>query len=51
MFFWNWINYDTYIVLQNETDSSILRASLMDVILLILGAACQQGSPVELKGT
>nr|QLI62102.1 ionotropic receptor 75q2 [Streltzoviella insularis] len=34
-----------------EKDADILRPSLADVALLIFGAACQQGSPVELKSS
>lgn len=36
---------------QRKEDSGTLRASFDDVIILIFGAICQQGSPVELKGT
>ncbi|KAI5651974.1 ligand-gated ion channel domain-containing protein [Phthorimaea operculella] len=34
-----------------KTDSGILRGNVKDVALLIYGAACQQGSTVELKGS
>ncbi|KAI8435876.1 hypothetical protein MSG28_004084, partial [Choristoneura fumiferana] len=48
---WEWKKTHRHENMKSETDPSILRASLMDVILLILGAACQQGSTVELKGS
>nr|ARO70547.1 antennal ionotropic receptor 75q2-2 [Dendrolimus punctatus] len=37
---------------KTETDFSIgvLRANIADIVVLMFGAACQQGSPVELKG-
>ncbi|XP_063896895.1 uncharacterized protein LOC135118514 [Helicoverpa armigera] len=34
-----------------EKDAGVLRANVVDIIVLIFGAACQQGSPSELKGS
>ncbi|RVE44730.1 hypothetical protein evm_010634 [Chilo suppressalis] len=34
-----------------NTDAGILRPNLADVVILIFGAVCQQGSPTELKGS
>ncbi|XP_075973045.1 uncharacterized protein LOC142974531 [Anticarsia gemmatalis] len=34
-----------------EKDAGILRANVIDVVVLMFGAACQQGSPCELKGS
>uniref|UniRef100_A0A0K8TUD4 Ionotropic Receptor n=1 Tax=Epiphyas postvittana TaxID=65032 RepID=A0A0K8TUD4_EPIPO len=48
---WEWKKTHGHENEKSETDASILRPSLMDVTLLILGAACQQGSTVELKGS
>ncbi|XP_037965191.2 uncharacterized protein LOC119691544 [Plutella xylostella] len=36
--------------LERQKDASILRAKMADVVILVLGAACQQGSSVELRG-
>ncbi|KAL0892970.1 hypothetical protein ABMA27_014639 [Loxostege sticticalis] len=46
---WEWKKnaHDIY----RKEDSGTLRASFDDVIILIFGAICQQGSPVELKGS
>ncbi|XP_049869366.1 ionotropic receptor 75a-like [Pectinophora gossypiella] len=37
--------------LQRASDAGVLRGNVQDVALLIYGAACQQGSTVELKGS
>ncbi|KAM3964361.1 ionotropic receptor 75a-like [Aphomia sociella] len=34
-----------------KKDSGILRPNITDTVILIFGATCQQGSPVELKGS
>nr|QIJ45769.1 ionotropic receptor [Glyphodes pyloalis] len=36
---------------QRTGDAGTLRANIVDVTILICGAICQQGSPVELKGS
>lgn len=36
--------------LQNDNHIGVLRANIADVVMLMFGAVCQQGSPVELKG-
>ncbi|XP_063380756.1 uncharacterized protein LOC134667333 isoform X2 [Cydia fagiglandana] len=48
---WEWKKTRGHEDKKVEADSGILRASVVDVILLIYGAACQQGSTVELKGS
>ncbi|XP_041978116.1 ionotropic receptor 75a-like [Aricia agestis] len=47
---WEWKKYGS----ENEKrikNAGILRPSAVDVALLTFGATCQQGSPVELKGS
>ncbi|XP_028158428.1 ionotropic receptor 75a-like isoform X1 [Ostrinia furnacalis] len=46
---WEWKKNSHHIY--RKQDSGILRANFVDVIILIFGAICQQGSPVELKGS
>ncbi|KAL4712300.1 hypothetical protein ACJJTC_004062 [Scirpophaga incertulas] len=46
---WEWKKHSNEI-LRNE-NSSILRPNVADVVILIFGAVCQQGSPTELKGS
>ncbi|XP_061713324.1 uncharacterized protein LOC133522123 isoform X4 [Cydia pomonella] len=48
---WEWKKTRGHEDKKLEADSGILRASVVDVVLLIFGAACQQGSTVELKGS
>ncbi|XP_063533999.1 uncharacterized protein LOC134744208 isoform X2 [Cydia strobilella] len=48
---WEWKKTRGHEDKKVEADSGILRASVVDVVLLIFGAACQQGSIVELKGS
>ncbi|XP_063618549.1 uncharacterized protein LOC134791452 isoform X2 [Cydia splendana] len=48
---WEWKKTRGHEDIKIEADSGILRASVVDVVLLIYGAACQQGSTVELKGS
>ncbi|XP_013169443.1 PREDICTED: uncharacterized protein LOC106119113 [Papilio xuthus] len=48
--FWEWKRND-HDVGSRISEAEILRANTSDVAILIFGATCQQGSPVELKGT
>ncbi|KPJ08135.1 Glutamate receptor 3 [Papilio machaon] len=48
--FWEWKRNDHDIDLR-LSEAGILRANTSDIAILIFGATCQQGSPVELKGT
>ncbi|CAB3224086.1 unnamed protein product [Arctia plantaginis] len=47
---WEWRKM-SHAVETRETNSGILRANAVDIIILMFGAACQQGSPCELKGS
>nr|ALM24940.1 ionotropic receptor 75q.2 [Athetis dissimilis] len=47
---WEWVKM-SHMTEKRETDSGVLRGNVVDVIVLIFGAACQQGSPTELKGS
>nr|ULA45345.1 chemosensory ionotropic receptor IR75q.2 [Agrotis segetum] len=47
---WEW-KKTSHMIESREKDSGVLRANVVDVIILIFGAACQQGSPSELKGS
>nr|AOE47995.1 putative ionotropic receptor IR75q.2 [Athetis lepigone] len=47
---WEWTKM-SHKIEKREKDSGVLRANGVDVIVLIFGAACQQGSPTELKGS
>ncbi|XP_013143438.1 PREDICTED: uncharacterized protein LOC106107219 [Papilio polytes] len=48
--FWEWKRNDHNID-SRISDAGTLRAKTSDIAILIFGATCQQGSPVELKGT
>ncbi|KAG7302862.1 hypothetical protein JYU34_012845 [Plutella xylostella] len=48
--FWEW-KKNAHQYKQREENASILRAKVSDVVLLVFGATCQQGSYVELKGS
>nr|QEI46874.1 ionotropic receptor 75q.2 [Galleria mellonella] len=47
---WEW-KQTKHDINTRETDSGILRPNFADIVVLILGVTCQQGSPVELKGS
>ncbi|CAK1596060.1 unnamed protein product [Parnassius mnemosyne] len=47
---WEWKKYN-HEMHAREDDPGVLRANVKDVALLVFGATCQQGSPVELKGS
>ncbi|XP_059045415.1 ionotropic receptor 75a-like [Achroia grisella] len=47
---WEW-NQTKHTSISGERDSGILRPNFADIVILILGVTCQQGSPVELKGS
>ncbi|CAH1645570.1 unnamed protein product [Spodoptera littoralis] len=47
---WEW-KKTKHTIETREKDAGVLRANVVDVIILIFGAACQQGSPSELKGS
>ncbi|CAH0701263.1 unnamed protein product [Spodoptera exigua] len=47
---WEW-KKTKHSIETREKDAGVLRANVVDIIILIFGAACQQGSPSELKGS
>nr|QZH55082.1 ionotropic receptor 75q.2 [Achelura yunnanensis] len=47
--FWEWKKNSNENI--NKPDAGMLRPNVTDIVILIIGAACQQGSPVELKGS
>nr|QMS80364.1 ionotropic receptor [Histia rhodope] len=48
--FWEWKKINDGNMLDNR-DPGILRPNVTDILILIVGALCQQGSPVQLKGS
>ncbi|XP_064292291.1 uncharacterized protein LOC128673874 [Plodia interpunctella] len=46
---WEWKKHADTFDSRNK-DAGVLRPSIADIVILIFGATCQQGSPVELKG-
>ncbi|XP_060802728.1 ionotropic receptor 75a [Amyelois transitella] len=47
---WEWKKHGDDFESRNK-NSGVLRPSMADIIIMIFGATCQQGSPVELKGS
>ncbi|KAJ8728086.1 hypothetical protein PYW08_016471 [Mythimna loreyi] len=47
---WEW-KKTSHLIESRKKDAGVLRANGVDIIVLIFGAACQQGSPSELKGS